>query len=43
MQLDEKHMKTVIMFNKTYQRACWHKKKKVRKLERKIMHEHNIC
>ena len=24
-------MKTVIMFNKAYQRACWHKKKKVRK------------
>jgi len=31
LKFDEKHVKTVIMFNKTYQRACWHKKKKVRK------------
>lgn len=31
LKFDEKHMKTIIMFNKTYQRACWHKKKRVRK------------
>jgi hypothetical protein len=31
LKLDEQHIKTVIMFNKTYQRACWHKKKRVRK------------
>lgn len=29
--MDENHMKTVIMFNKTYARACFHHKKKVRK------------
>ena len=31
MNFNEHHMKTIIMFNKTYQRACWHKKKRVRK------------
>ena len=31
MQLNEQHMKTIIMFNKTYQRACWHKKHRIRK------------
>lgn len=31
MQLNEQHMKTIIMFNKAYHRACWHKKKRVRK------------
>ncbi len=31
MQLNEQHMKIIVMFNKTYQRACWHKKKRVRK------------
>lgn len=31
MQLNEKHMRTVKMFNATYLRACFHHKKRIRK------------
>lgn len=31
MQLNEKHMKTIKMFNQAFYRTCFHKKRKIRK------------
>jgi len=31
MKLDSKHMRTIKMFNASYSRACFHRKKRVRK------------
>ena len=35
MQLNEKHMKTIKMFNQAFYRSCFHKKRKIRKKNRR--------
>lgn len=34
MQLNEKHIKTIKMFNQAFYRSCFHKKRKIRKKNR---------